>query len=75
LLRQYSIIISMLVRSYKKKGSATHPSSRLILSLWGISIGDPDNDIKAGTAFEDLPDDWVCPDCGVGKEEFEPVDD
>lgn len=29
----------MLVKSYKKKGSATHPSSRLILSLWGISIG------------------------------------
>ena len=32
--------------------------------------GDPDGDIKAGTAFEDLPDDWECPTCGVGKEEF-----
>ena len=35
--------------------------------------GDPDNDVSAGTAFEDLPDDWVCPDCGVGKDQFEAV--
>ncbi|MDE7154757.1 MAG: rubredoxin, partial [Muribaculaceae bacterium] len=26
--------------------------------------------IAPGTAFEDLPDDWVCPLCGVGKDEF-----
>ena len=31
--------------------------------------------VEAGTAFEDLPDGWTCPDCGVGKEEFEPVED
>lgn len=36
--------------------------------------GDPDGGIDAGTAFEDLPDDWVCPECGAGKDEFEPVD-
>jgi len=35
--------------------------------------GDPENGVPPGTAFEDLPDDWVCPDCGVGKEEFEPL--
>ncbi len=34
--------------------------------------GDPDAGIEPGTAFEDLPDDWVCPDCGVDKEMFEP---
>jgi rubredoxin len=33
--------------------------------------GDPDNGFPAGTAFEDLPDDWVCPMCGVGKDQFE----
>lgn len=33
--------------------------------------GDPDSNIESGTAFEDLPDDWVCPICGAGKEEFE----
>ena len=34
-------------------------------------LGDPDNGIAPGTAFEDLPDDFVCPLCGVGKDEFE----
>ena len=33
-------------------------------------VGDPENDIPAGTAVEDLPEDWVCPLCGVGKDEF-----
>jgi rubredoxin len=33
--------------------------------------GDPDAGIEPGTAFEDLADDWVCPDCGVGKDMFE----
>ena len=36
--------------------------------------GDPDNDIAPGTAFEDIPEDWVCPECGAGKEDFSPVD-
>ena len=35
------------------------------------AVGDPDNDIAPGTAFADLPEDWVCPICGAGKEEFE----
>ena len=34
------------------------------------AVGDPDNGIEPGTAFEDLPDDWVCPVCGAGKDEF-----
>lgn len=33
--------------------------------------GDPDNGIDPGTAFADLPDDWVCPVCGASKDEFE----
>ena len=33
-------------------------------------VGDPDNGIEPGTAFEDLPEDFVCPVCGVGKDEF-----
>ena len=35
--------------------------------------GDANQGIPPGTPFEDLPDDWECPDCGVGKEEFEPM--
>lgn len=33
--------------------------------------GDPDGGIEAGTAFEDIPEDWVCPICGVDKSNFE----
>jgi flavin reductase (DIM6/NTAB) family NADH-FMN oxidoreductase RutF/rubredoxin len=36
--------------------------------------GDPDNGVSPGTAFEEIPDDWVCPVCGAGKDQFEPVD-
>ena len=36
--------------------------------------GDPDDDIKPGTSFADLPEDWECPLCGVGKDQFEKVE-
>jgi len=36
--------------------------------------GDPDSGIAPGTSFEDIPDDWVCPDCGLGKDMFEKVE-
>jgi rubredoxin len=32
--------------------------------------GDPDNGVAPGTAFEDLPEDWVCPDCGAEQDQF-----
>ena len=35
--------------------------------------GDSDGGIEPDTAFEDIPEDWVCPVCGVGKDKFEPV--
>lgn len=35
------------------------------------TVGDPDNGIQPGTAFEDLPEDWTCPICGMGKDVFE----
>ena len=34
--------------------------------------GDSDNGIKPGTSFDAIPSDWVCPLCGVGKEDFSP---
>ncbi len=37
--------------------------------------GDPEHDIPAGTDFADLPSDWTCPDCGVGKSEFSVLED
>ncbi|MFQ6092928.1 MAG: rubredoxin [bacterium] len=33
--------------------------------------GDPDNGIDPPTPFEDLPDDWICPECGAPKDQFE----
>ncbi|WP_018412860.1 rubredoxin [Methyloversatilis thermotolerans] len=36
--------------------------------------GDPQGGIAPGTAFEDIPDDWYCPECGVTKTDFEPLD-
>mgnify|MGYP001142054552 CR=1 FL=1 len=43
--------------------------------IYDPAEGDPDNDIEPGTAFDDLPDYWVCPDCGAGKDEFEPLEE
>ena len=41
--------------------------------VYDPEVGDPDNGIAAGTAFADLPSDWVCPLCSVGKDLFEEV--
>jgi rubredoxin len=40
--------------------------------IYDPAAGDPDNGVKAGTSFKDLPADWVCPVCGVEKDSFEP---
>jgi len=43
--------------------------------IYDPAVGDLDSGIAASTPFEDLPDDWECPDCGVKKENFEPYGD
>ncbi len=42
--------------------------------VYDEDVGDPDGDIAAGTKFEDIPDDWVCPMCGAAKEDFEKIE-
>lgn len=42
--------------------------------IYDPEVGDEDNDVEAGTAFENLPEDWVCPLCGAEKSDFEPVE-
>ena len=42
--------------------------------IYDPQVGDPDNGVPEETAFEDLPDDWVCPECGAGKDQFSPAD-
>ena len=39
--------------------------------IYDPAEGDPESGIAPGTAFEDIPEDWTCPACGVGKEHFE----
>jgi len=39
--------------------------------IYDPELGDPDGGIEPGTPFEEIPDDWVCPVCGVAKDEFE----
>ena len=43
-------------------------------SIYDPAVGDPDSGIAPGTAFEDIPDDWTCPICGVGKDMFTKVE-
>lgn len=42
--------------------------------IYDPEVGDVDHGIEPGTAWEDIPDDWTCPRCGVDKSMFEPVD-
>lgn len=42
--------------------------------IYDPAIGDPDNGIAPGTAFESLPEDWVCPECGLDKSAFTVID-
>ena len=55
--------------------TAAPPMDKYICTVCGHvydpAEGDPDGGIAPGTAFEDIPEDWVCPVCGVGKDMFE----
>lgn len=53
------------------------PMKKYICDLCGYEydpvVGDPDNGVSPGTAFEDLPADWVCPVCGAGTDSFSEI--
>ena len=38
--------------------------------IYDEALGDPEHGIAPGTRFEDIPDDWTCPDCGAGKADY-----
>lgn len=42
--------------------------------IYDPANGDPTANIKPGTPFTNLPEEWVCPECGVGKDRFRPVE-
>ena len=43
--------------------------------IYDPAVGDEESGIPPGTPFSELPDDWICPDCGAEKAEFNPMDE
>ena len=43
--------------------------------VYAPETGDPESGVDSDTTFEDLPDDWLCPECGADKEEFQKLED
>ncbi|MFA9398259.1 MAG: rubredoxin [Clostridiaceae bacterium] len=43
--------------------------------IYDPEAGDPDNGVEPGTSFKDVPEDWVCPLCGLAKEDFEKIEE
>ena len=41
--------------------------------VYNEAEGDPEHGIKAGTRWQDIPEDWTCPECGIAKADFEMV--
>jgi rubredoxin len=42
--------------------------------IYDPAEGDPDSGIEPGTPFEEIPDDWACPQCGATKSQFSPLE-
>jgi len=43
--------------------------------IYDPAVGDSEHGIPPGTPFERLPDDWICPECNIGKDEFSPLEE
>jgi len=43
-------------------------------TIYDEALGDPDGGIPRGTRFEDIPDSWICPNCGASKDAFMPYE-
>lgn len=68
-----------MVRDYRKSVKTTVTTMRKYVCdvcgyVYDPAQGDPESGVMPATSFEDLPDDWVCPVCGVPKDHFSPVD-
>ncbi len=42
--------------------------------IYDEKLGAPEEGLAPGTRWEDVPEFWVCPDCGAGKEDFEMIE-
>ena len=61
-------------RSQEPRRAMTKYECTICGYIYDPAKGDPDGGVDPGTAFEDIPDDWVCPECGATKDAFEPLD-
>ena len=43
--------------------------------IYDPKVGDEEDGVKEGTSFENLPEDWVCPECGAKKDKFSKLDE
>lgn len=59
------------IKNQKEEGKMKKYICQVCGYVYDPADGDEDNGIAPGTSFEDLPEDWVCPLCGVGKDQFE----
>lgn len=71
------------IKDYDKEEEVKPTSSTVKKQLYQCTVcgliydpeeGDPDSGIAPGTAFEDIPDNWTCPVCGVTKDDFRPIE-
>ena len=68
----------MASRAHPRERTVSTRMAKYVCTVCGYiydpEAGDPDGGIAPGTAFEDIPDDWVCPECFVPKDMFERMD-
>ncbi|MDI6603927.1 MAG: rubredoxin [Thermoanaerobacteraceae bacterium] len=57
----------------EKKAATDRYRCTICNYIYNPAEGDMENNIKPGTLFDQLPDDWVCPICGAGKDAFEKI--
>ena len=74
----HAIVISVtviVIKYQKASGKELDLMKKYVCSACGYEydpvVGDPENGIEPGTAWEDVPEDWVCPLCSLGKDVFE----
>lgn len=68
-------VVSVHKKTHSNKHTTIMKKYRCTVCEWVYdpAIGDPDGGIAPGTPFEEIPDDWTCPICGVTKDNFEPL--